>query len=99
MAVTGRGNYPFGSEWLRRRRRSFPSPLYKNLNIGGTATQKDVWGDWFFEAGAPVGSTGQIKVWTGASFVAKPVKIWNGSSWVTKPLKRWNGSSWITTPY
>lgn len=45
------------------------------------------------------GTTGQVKVWNGSSFVAKPVKVWNGSSWVVKPLKRWNGSSWITTPY
>lgn len=45
------------------------------------------------------GTTGQIKVYNGSSFVAKPVKVWNGSSWVTKPLKRWNGSSWTTTPY
>ena len=37
---------------------------------------------------------GQIKVWTGAAQVAKPVKFWNGSSWVEKPVKVWNGSSW-----
>jgi hypothetical protein len=45
----------------------------------------------------PVG--GNIKVWNGSAWVAKPVKVWNGSAWVTKPLKRWNGSAWITTPY
>lgn len=45
------------------------------------------------------GTTGQIKVWTGAAWVAKPVKVWNGGSWVVKPVKYWNGSSWITTPY
>lgn len=45
------------------------------------------------------GTTGQIKVWNGSSWVAKPVKEWNGSSWVTKPLKHYNGSSWVTTPY
>lgn len=46
-----------------------------------------------------IGSTGQIKVWNGSAFVAKPVKVWNGSSWGVKPVKRWNGSAWITTPY
>lgn len=45
------------------------------------------------------GTTGQIKVYNGASFVAKPVKVWNGSTWVTKPVKRWNGTSWVTTTY
>jgi hypothetical protein len=45
------------------------------------------------------GSTGQVKVYNGSSFVAKPVKVWNGSAWVTKPLKRYNGSSWVITPY
>lgn len=43
--------------------------------------------------------TGQMKVWNGSAWVAKPVKVWNGSAWVTKPVKRWNGSSWVTTPY
>jgi len=42
---------------------------------------------------------GNIKVWNGSSWVAKPVKVWNGSAWVAKPVKRWNGSAWITTPY
>lgn len=59
--------------------------------------------DWAIMAAAfaPAsgGSTGQIKVWNGSAFVAKPIKVWNGSSWVTKPVKYWNGSSWITTPY
>jgi hypothetical protein len=45
------------------------------------------------------GTTGQVKVYNGSSFVAKPVKIWNGSAWVTKPVKRWDGSTWVTTPY
>lgn len=47
----------------------------------------------------PPGTTGQIKVWTGAAWEAKPVKVWNGSTWVTKPVKYWNGSTWVTTPY
>ena len=52
-----------------------------------------------FSIGVGGGTTGQIKVWTGASFEAKPVKVWNGSTWVTKPLKTWNGSSWVATNY
>lgn len=48
---------------------------------------------------APPSSGGNIKVWNGSAWVAKPVKVWNGSAWVTKPVKRWNGSGWITTPY
>jgi hypothetical protein len=51
------------------------------------------------QADAPPGNTGQIKVWTGAAWVAKPVKVWNGSTWEIKPVKYWNGSDWITTPY
>lgn len=48
---------------------------------------------------APPGTTGQIKVWNGSSWVAKPVKVWNGSTWETKPVKYYNGSTWVTTPY
>jgi hypothetical protein len=42
--------------------------------------------------------TGQIKVWDGASWVAKPVKVWSGAAWVTKPVKYYNGG-WVTTTY
>ena len=45
------------------------------------------------------GTTGQIKVWTGAAWVPKPVKVWNGATWVTKPVKYWNGATWVTTTY
>jgi len=44
-------------------------------------------------------TTGQIKVWDGASWVAKPMKVWNGSTWETKPVKFYNGATWVTTPY
>ena len=47
----------------------------------------------------PAEGTGQIKWYSGAAFVAKPVKVWSGSVWATKPLKYWNGATWITTPY
>jgi hypothetical protein len=42
---------------------------------------------------------GNIKVWNGTAWVAKPVKVWNGSAWVAKPVKRWNGTAWVTTTY
>jgi hypothetical protein len=46
---------------------------------------------------APPSTTGEIKVYTGSGWTAKPMKVWNGSSWVTKPVKRWNGTSWVET--
>lgn len=46
----------------------------------------------------PPGTTGQIKYWDGASWVAKPMKYWNGSTWTTKPVKYWNGA-WVVTNY
>ena len=48
---------------------------------------------------AVVGNTGQIKVWTGAAWVAKPMKVWTGAAWETKPVKYWDGSAWQLTPY
>lgn len=47
----------------------------------------------------PAGNTGQIKVWTGAAWEAKPMKVWTGAAWEIKPVKFWNGSAWTTTPY
>ena len=44
---------------------------------------------------APAGSSGTLKYWTGAAWVAKPLKRWNGSAWVAATLKRWNGSAWV----
>ena len=44
-------------------------------------------------------TTGQIKVWDGASWVAKPVKVWDGVSWNIKPMKFYNGSTFVTTGY
>lgn len=48
---------------------------------------------------AVVATTGQIKVWTGAAWTAKPMKVWDGAQWVTKPVKYWNGTQWVVTPY
>jgi hypothetical protein len=47
----------------------------------------------------PAGAGGNIKVWNGSAWVAKPAKVWNGSAWVTKPVKVWNGTTWVTTKY
>jgi hypothetical protein len=49
--------------------------------------------------GSAAGLNGQVKVWNGSLFTAKPVKWFNGSAWVTKPLKYYNGSIWVTTAY
>lgn len=43
--------------------------------------------------------TGQIKVWDGSQWVAKPMKVWDGSQWVTKPVKYYDGAQWVVTPY
>ena len=48
---------------------------------------------------APPGNTGQIKVWTGAVWEAKPMKVWTGATWEIKPVKFWDGTQWVTTPY
>lgn len=42
---------------------------------------------------------GNIKVWDGAAWVAKPVKVWTGTAWVAKPVKRWTGTAWVLTTY
>jgi len=63
--------------------------------------------NWFFpptiaaalEPDIGGGDTGQIKVWNGSSWVAKPVKVWNGSAWVIKPIKYYNGTIFVTTGY
>ena len=47
----------------------------------------------------PVGTTGQIKVWDGSAWVAKPMKVWTGAAWEIKPVKFYNGSTWVTTTY
>lgn len=69
---------------------------------GTFTTSQDRWWAAFTVAVRPAGaggSTGQVKVWGGSSFVPKPVKVWNGSSFDTKPTKVWSGSSWETTTY
>jgi hypothetical protein len=46
----------------------------------------------------PVGG-GQVKVWNGSAFIAKPAKVWDGASFITKPVKVWDGAMWATTNY
>ena len=41
--------------------------------------------------------SGQIRAYSGTSWVWKPVKTWTGSAWATKTLRHWNGSTWV--PY
>ena len=62
------------------------------LRDGGTGT-------FDVSLSTPAGNTGQIKVWTGTAWVAKPVKVWTGTAWVTKPVKYYNGTTWVVTPY
>lgn len=38
---------------------------------------------------------GEVKVFTGGTWTAKPAKVWSGGAWVTKPVKVWNGSAWV----
>lgn len=66
----------------------------KTNSVGGAVTY--MYAEVDYTSG---GSSGQLKVWNGTAWSAKPVKVWNGSAWVTKPVKRWNGSAWVTTPY
>lgn len=51
------------------------------------------------QSGPPPENTGQIKVWNGSDWVAKPMKVWTGASWEVKPVKYYNGSTFVTTPY
>jgi len=98
MAVTGKGAFPLRSSWGRGRGRG-TSLCYKPIFSTGNSGKATIWSDWFFNESTPPSETGQIKVWTGGAWTAKPVKYWTGSTWQIKPLKRWNGSSWVITPY
>lgn len=69
---------------------NFSGPFTRTLDSGYSAYDSPT---------TPISSTGEIKVWNGSSFIAKPIKVWNGTSWVTKPLKYWNGTSWVVTSY
>lgn len=72
-----------------------------NFQSGAVAANRTVdWDDLIVtDLNAVVAITGQMKIWNGSAWVAKPVKVWNGSAWVTKKAKYWNGSAWVVTPY
>ena len=106
--MAGQGNFPFQSAWLyskgkgKGKGKGNASLFYNTVSDaskGDASVTKTIFSDWFFEASAPPGSTGQVKIWNGSAWVAKPVKIWSGSAWVVKPAKYWNGASWVVTPY
>lgn len=74
-----------------------------SLDPGTFTTSTNRWWAAFTIAVRPAagggGTTGQVKIYNGSSFVAKPVKVYNGSTWVTKPMKVYNGSTWVVTNY
>lgn len=41
---------------------------------------------------------GNLNVWDGSQWVAKPVKVNVGGVWTAKPVKYWNGTAWVRTP-
>jgi hypothetical protein len=96
---SGRGDAPFTSNFFRaHRRRVRTYPLTKPVAWADkNNAQAAVFSDWMFGTGTV--STGDLKVWNGSAWVAKPVKVWNGSAWVVKPAKQWNGSAWVVTNY
>jgi hypothetical protein len=57
--------------------------------------QVSIFTDWMWGTA----TYGDIKVWSGTAWVAKPVKVWNGSAWIIKPAKVWNGTAWRITNY
>lgn len=70
---------------------------YQNVSRSSPGNFSAVTGTWSSEAlwvEVTYRTGGQVKVWTGAAYVEKPVKVWNGSQWVEKPAKVWDGSSW-----
>lgn len=80
-----------------------PNESYSWRVRGLDPSGSNAYGDWAtprkFTVLSSGGTTGQIKVYNGSSFVAKPVKVYNGTAFVLKPLKRWNGSAWVVTNY
>lgn len=100
---------PVGAKISTLTKSSFAMIAHKLGVTGGAAEDPGVF-DTNFTSGSmtwcavtmalrPAPSGGNIKVWNGASWTAKPVKYWNGSAWVAKPLKRWNGTAWVVTNY
>ncbi|MCA3574828.1 MAG: hypothetical protein IOC86_13015 [Aestuariivirga sp.] len=67
-------------------------------NVANPSGQ-DIYGCTTLALRPAAGAGGNIKVWNGSAWVARPVKVWNGTNWVTKPAKRWTGTAWVTTNY
>ena len=96
---------PTGTQWLlggigwkgKLAANTLEDPAYWSV-VNGTAAAFSVAGVTL--ALRPNASgLGNMKVWNGSAWVAKPVKAWNGTAWVKKPVKFWNGSSWALTNY
>ena len=91
MAVTGKGNFPFNTKWVRNRNRS---TLYKTMFFGDTdQSLKTIMVDWFFESAGAITYYGILKRWTGVAWAKGLLKRYSGS-WVTATLKRWTGTQW-----
>ena len=93
MAVTGKGNFPFNTKWVRNQNKN---TLYKTMFFGDKdQSLKTIMEDWFFEsAGAPPAYYGILKRWTSSIWIKEPLKTYLAASWQSKPLKRWDGSAW-----
>lgn len=100
-ASSGGGVAAIASSWRNNNATSEDPGAFTVNTVPGVSSHNRYWtaATIAIRPSAGGGTTGQIKVWNGTSFVAKPMKVWNGTSWVTKPVKRWNGTSWVTTPY
>lgn len=78
---------------------SFRGVRIANPKVGPMALRRRFRRPRITGTSATTTATGDIKVYNGSVFTAKPVKVWNGSAWVQKPVKVWNGSAWVTTSY
>lgn len=56
------------------------------FSVGTTYSNEAIWVEVTYKTG------GQVKVWNGAAWAAKPAKVFNGSTWVEKVVKAYNGS-------
>jgi hypothetical protein len=81
-------NYP----QLRRNPRNSGGELIWQDGLVGELLRADYFA-------IPTLSGGNVKVWGGSAWLAKPVKVWNGSAWATKPAKQFNGTAWVQTGY
>lgn len=57
MAITGRGDYPLLSRWLKNKTKGNVMGLYKNVsftNKGSTTVSHILINDWFFNSSIPV---------------------------------------------